>query len=210
MGSGRIDLDLEFEDEEEKTHLENERAKAQEEIKDIDLHFAIQDVSEDDEITVDLKKAQDAPAAVNVDPTNPTMTNMTVPDLPESTGTHQLAALINSDKSSPAISLADYRLGDGLNAVVAQSELLNAELQAKLASTARQAKTEIIVRASQDAKLLEHKIVKLLTRIHAKAPNAKAELLAIKKALAEHAAVSRLLSEVSEPKKTATKKKSAA
>lgn len=212
MGTRRLDLNLEFEDEEEELAHQEEEArakKAQEEAKDIDLHFAIEDEEESQVGEQTLG---------GYDQTEPTMTMM-VADPTKQAGAERVQTepslrIINTPTQQPVgeRSLANYRLGDGLKSLIEQNELVNAEMQAKLQEVETKAKTEIIIRASQDAKILEHRVVKLLTKVLAKAPTAKAELLMIKKLMVEHAAVQRLLGEVveSKPKTKPKAKKKAA
>lgn len=95
----------------------------------------------------------------------------------------------------PSASSPHYRLGDELNYATSANALLNAEVQARVQLAVAQARAESIARVAQEAKLLEHKIVKLLTQAHGKAPAAKAELMAIKKMLAEYADPKNLLGE---------------
>src|SRR5690606_27508796 len=87
----------------------------------------------------------------------------------------------------PSASSPHYRLGDELNYAMESNALLNAEVQARVQLAVAHAQTELIAKIAQDAKVLEQKIVKLLTQAHAKAPAAKAELMTIKKMLAEYA-----------------------
>lgn len=220
MSASKLDLDIEFEDEDESKRLEEERKK-REEVKDVDLQFSMDDeddASEEQGATgVALKKAQaearraaiekkqaaqgqnvadigearkardpvvqNTPAQHNVTP------EPTIRPQPNSIPT-QAPAPIRPSASSP-----HYRLGDELNYAMEVNTLLSAEVQARVQLAVAQAQTEIIARAAQEAKLLEHKVVKLLTQINAKAPAAKAELMAIKKMLAENTDPKKLFEE---------------
>ncbi len=230
MAVNKLDLDIEFEDEDEARRLEEERKK-REEVKEVNLEFSVEPEDEGEDAAASgaaLKKAQAEArrAALQKKNGSPQSSNENVADMQAArqarTPTQQTEPSINFNKPEPSISRAptrpsasspQYRLGDELNYAVETNELLNAEVQARVQLAVAQAKTEIIAKAAQDAKLLEHKVVKLLTQANAKGPAAKAELMAIKKLLAEHAEVKNLI-ETNEPQvqpvATPIKKKSSA
>lgn len=219
MAVNKLDLDIEFEDEDESKRLEEERKK-REEVKEVNLEFSVEP-DEDDGVSsgAALKKAQaEARRAAlekkNGSPSSPTQQapNANVADIQAARQARapvreQTEPSLNFNKPEPSINQAptrpsasspQYRLGDELNYAIESNALLNAEIQARVQLAVSQAKTEVIVKAAQEAKILEHRIVKLLTQAHAKAPAAKAELMAIKKMLAEHADARNLI-ETNEP-----------
>lgn len=223
MAANKLDLDIEFEDEDESKRLEEERKK-REEVKEVNLEFSVEP-DEDDGTDIGassgaaLKKAQaEARRAAlekkngNSSSTQSSTPNANVADMQAarqarapvrdqsqpSLNTSKPEASINNSPTRPSASSPQYRLGDELNYAIESNALLNAEVQARVQLAVSQAKTEIIAKAAQEAKLLEHRVVKLLTQAHAKAPGAKAELMAIKKMLNEHAEAKNLI-ETNEP-----------
>lgn len=222
MSASKLDLDIEFEDEDESKRLEEERKK-REEVKDVDLQFSMDDeddASEDNGATgVALKKAQ-AEARRAALEKKQTAQGQNVADIGQARKAREPVVQntpaqhnANSEPTEkpqptsipvqqqaptpirPSASSPHYRLGDELNYAMEVNTLLSAEVQARVQLAVAQAQTEIIARAAQEAKLLEHKVVKLLTQINAKAPAAKAELMAIKKMLAENADPKKLFEE---------------
>lgn len=226
MAVNKLDLDIEFEDEEELKRLAEERKK-REEVKEVDLQFSVEpDEGEDANASGGaLKKAQAEARRAALEKKNGASPNhqenvadiqsarqaRAVPQQAEpSINFNQPEPSLNSLPVRPSASSPHYRLGDELNYALEANALLNAEVQARVQLAVAQAKTEIIARAAQEAKLLEHKVVKLLTQAHAKAPAAKAELMAIKKMLAEHADPKNLIEHQESPSSPAVKKKSSA
>lgn len=208
MAVNKLDLDIEFEDEEEVKRLEEERKK-REEVKEVDLEFAVEPGEGDAGASgAALKKAQAEARRAALEKRNAASTE-NISNIEEARKARAPAPQpepgINFAKSEspsitqnpvrPSASSPHYRLGDELNHAIEASALLNAEVQARVQLAVAEAKTEIIAKAAQEAKLLEHKIVKLLNQAHAKAPAAKAELMTIKKMLAEFSDPKNLLSE---------------
>ncbi|MBH47670.1 MAG: hypothetical protein CME71_05830 [Halobacteriovorax sp.] len=214
MAAGKLDLDIEFEDEDEAKRLEEARKK-REEVKEVDLQFSVEPEEGDDAGAsgAALKKAQAQARRAALEKKNAASSGSgeNVADLqaarqarapsPQSEPSikfNQQDLVTNSTPARPSASSPHYRLGDELNFAISQNDLLNAEVQARIQLAVAQAKTEIIAKAAAEAKLLEHKVVKLLTQAHAKAPAAKAELMAIKKMLAENADPKKLMEEASD------------
>ena len=210
MTAGKLDLDIEFEDEDEARRLEEQRKK-REEVKEVDLQFSVEPEEGDDAGAsgAALKKAQAQARRAALEKKNAAAgSNENIADLQAArqarTPSPQSEPSINFNQqdfaasptpSRPSASSPHYRLGDELNYAISENALLNAEVQARIQLAVAQAKTEIIAKAAAEAKLLEHKVVKLLTQAHAKAPAAKAELMAIKKMLAENADPKKLMDE---------------
>ncbi len=222
MAVNKLDLDIEFEDEDESKRLEEERKK-REEVKEVNLEFSVEPDEEDGADSgassgAALKKAQAEARRAALEKKNGTpspqqnTSNANVADIQAARQARapvreQTEPSLNFNKPEPSInhvptrpsaSSPQYRLGDELNYAIESNALLNAEIQARVQLAVSQAKTEVIVKAAQEAKILEHRIVKLLTQAHGKAPAAKAELMAIKKMLAEHADARNLI-ETNEP-----------
>ncbi len=231
MAVNKLDLDIEFEDEDEARRLEEERKK-REEVKEVNLEFSVEPDDEGEDAVasgVALKKAQAEARRAALEKKNGASSNNANENVTDMQAARQARVpsqqtepsinfnrpepSINRTPTRPSASSPQYRLGDELNYAVETNALLNAEVQARVQLAVAQAKTEIIAKAAQDAKLLEHKVVKLLTQANAKGPAAKAELMAIKKLLAEHAEVQNLI-ESNEPQvesvATPMKKKSSA
>jgi hypothetical protein len=82
---------------------------------------------------------------------------------------------------------AHYKLGDEIKRLVAENHLLAAEVEAQVRLAVAERLVELKLSGAQEAKLLEHKVVKLIQQAFAKAPAVKAELLQIKKLVEEHA-----------------------
>lgn len=209
MAVNKLDLDIEFEDEEEAKRLEEERKK-REEVKEVDLEFAVEPGEGDAGVSgAALKKAQAEARRAALEKKNAAsgenVSNIEEARKARAPAPQQSEPSINFAKPEPtavtqnpmrpSASSPHYRLGDELNYAMEANALLNAEVQARVQLAVAEAKTEIVAKAAQEAKLLEHKIVKLLTQAHAKAPAAKAELMAIKKMLAEYSDPKNLLGE---------------
>ena len=83
----------------------------------------------------------------------------------------------------------DYKLGDELKRVAASNKVLAIEIEARIEVETTKRLTDIIAKHASDAKLLEHKVNRIITQIHQKAPALKKELMMIKKMLSEHAQI---------------------
>tara|TARA_R110002072_G_scaffold64203_1_gene159124 strand:+ start:100907 stop:101620 length:714 start_codon:yes stop_codon:yes gene_type:complete len=105
----------------------------------------------------------------------------------------------------------DYKLGDELKKAMGSNQILAIEMEARIQVEATKMITDVIAKNAADAKLLEHKINKLVSAVAAKAPAMKKELLQIKRLVTEHARIGEEEEPRAEssPTKNVVKKKSA-
>jgi hypothetical protein len=195
---GAHKLDIEFEDEDEVRREAELRAKREKELaKAVDLEFAVEDST--GEINVDVAAIKQKKSAQSVSAPQPAAARpVTKPNVAPAPRPSQPAP---SREVQPVdLTFENYTLGDGLNAVMAQNELLKAEMQAKIQMTSIQVKAETLINCSQEAKLLEYKINQILSQVNAKAPAVKNELLNIKKLLADYVAAQKSLDDPSKKK----------
>ncbi len=223
-------LDIEFEDEEEiEARKEAERKKA-EAVADIDLSFGAHEESEAEETpaasedpSLDaIKKArkaarekakgegQSAPAQQAAPQQQAAPVQQAVPSQQVQQPVQQVAAQpqMQTIPQQQVFIGPDYKLGDELKKVAASNQILAIEIEARVKVEVTQQLTEITAKHHADAKLLEHKINKLLTQMNQKAPALKNELMMIKKLLKEHAALGDE-SEDEKPQQPAQKRASA-
>lgn len=167
-------LDLEFEDDDEiKAREEAERRKH--EVEDVDIDFGAEGPAKG-------RGARKPPREGGGTP--PRRAPGGAPPRQQS-APQQGRPAPASGGGAPVYIGDEYRLGDELKKVSVDNEVLAIEIEARVKIEVAQKITEVVANNTANAKLLEHKINRLLTHINQKAPAAKAELMAIKKQLAE-------------------------
>jgi hypothetical protein len=197
-------LDLEFEDDDEiKAREEAERRKH--EVEDVDLEFGTEGP------TPVKKPARRPPPREGAPPRRggtPPRRQQADEGEAQSSAPRRSAAPA-SGGGGPVYIGDEYRLGDELKKVSVDNEVLAIEIEARVKIEVAQKITEIVANNTANAKLLEHKINRILTQMNQKFPTAKKELMMIKKQLAEHVqdtAKSRENEEVFEGKQAPKKK----
>ena len=210
-------LDIEFEDDDEIKAREEAERKKNELVEDVEIDFgaspqpATPESSESSEPKAKEKpKVKEKPEAKAAEPT-PVQSTQPEPATPEPTPapTPQPAAAQPSQSPAPQPATndgilnmhqgqvptgqimvgPDYKLGDELKKAMMTNQVLAIEMEARVQVEATKMTTDIIAKHAADAKLLEHKVNKLISAVAAKAPALKKELLQIKKLVGEHARI---------------------
>ena len=187
MGANKFDL--EFEDDDEiKAREEAERKKH--EVEDVDLEFGA-------EGNAPSKKPVRRPPREGAPPRRAEAPVEKAPVRQRQEGAAatirqapQKRAAPVEGGGAPVYIGEEYRLGDELKKAAVDNEVLAIEIEARVKIEVAQKITEIVANNTANAKLLEHKINRILTQMNQKFPNAKKELMMIKKQLAEYVAES--------------------
>ncbi len=175
-------LDIEFEDDEEIQAREEAERKKREVVDNVDIQFG--DV--DGEGTPPKGTAQPKAAPTQQKASASAHQKASAP----ARGIQSASPQQSAPASAPSVNVgADYKLGDELKKVSKTNQVLAIEIEARVKVEVAQKMTKTIADFHAQNKLLEHKINKLLTQMHKKAPPLKAELMQIKKLLKEHASL---------------------
>lgn len=204
-------LDIEFEDEEEiRAREEAEKKKREAVVQDVDLEFDVgEDIVSPESSTPEpepqaepVKKEEPkaaAPAKAAVAKTEKPVQQQPVQQQVQQQPVQQqqvqqqqggVLQFHNQAIAPTNVSVGpDYKLGDELKKAMVTSPILAIEMEARIQVETHKRTTDIIAKHAAEAKLLEHKIGKMISQIHAKVPALKKELMMMKKLLAEHAAI---------------------
>ncbi|MCP4911747.1 MAG: hypothetical protein GY909_01410 [Oligoflexia bacterium] len=219
-------LDIEFEDDDEIKAREEAERKKNELVEDVEIDFGAspesQESSESSEPKAQEKpKVKVKPEAKAAEPT-PTQSAQPTPAPAQPSQSPAPQPSVSQPTPQPVAAQAqptqveqvspgqimvgpDYKLGDELKKAMMTNQILAIEMEARVQVEATKMSTDIIAKHAADAKLLEHKVNKLISAVAAKAPALKKELLQIKKLVGEHA---RIGEEEESPVASATKSQS--
>ena len=205
-------LNIEFEDDEEIRAREEAQRKKSEALGDVDLNFG----DEDEAAPAAQAQPKQRPAATSSAPKSVKPSKAAAPVQQERAAAPAQAAPVQASGNQqvdfqqlPTRQVyvgPEYKLGDELKKIAASNQILAIEIEARVKVEVTQQISELVAEHHAKNKLLEHKINKLLTSIHQKAPAAKAELMSIKKLLKEQATLGEGSEAESEQKPAAAKK----
>jgi predicted RNA-binding protein YlxR (DUF448 family) len=208
-------LNIEFEDDEEIRAREEAQRKKSEALGDVDLNFGDEDeAASANEARPKARQKAAAPGAAAKSAAAP---NRQAPVEQARAAAPQRARPQVQESGNQQVDFQqlptrqvyvgpEYKLGDELKKIAASNQILAIEIEARVKVEVTQQITELIAEHHAKNKLLEHKINKLLTSIHQKAPAAKAELMSIKKLLKEQASLGEEPEVEAEAKPAAPKK----
>jgi len=187
-------LNIEFEDDEEIRAREEAKRKKSEALGDVDLAFG----EDDDSASASAKRKalsrqrEGARPSSSGQPQQP-QGQQRRPEAPQQSRSAPPQSSQQGDfQQLPTRQVyigPEYKLGDELKKIAASNQVLAIEIEARVKVEVTQQLSTMIAEHHAKNKLLEHKINKLLTSIHQKAPATKGELMAIKKLLKEQASL---------------------
>lgn len=186
-------LNIEFEDDDEIKAREEAERRRKEAVEDVDLEFGVESDNKSSGKTGvhDVTKAREAAkrraAQQEGEGKSPQPQSHTQPAAQSQSNHGQLQ--FNNLPQQQVFIGPDYKLGDELKKVAASNQILAVEIEARVKVEVTQEMAKVTAEYHAEAKLLEHKINKILSQINQKVPALKNELMTIKKMLAQHASL---------------------